>query len=499
MQRTLEVGESRDGYVKHKFIRPNTIFEKQYQLDIARECLNANTAVILPTGLGKTIIAFLVMAEFIGKKILFLAPTRPLVQQNHDSILKYMSIGKEDICMLTGHLGANKRKDLWNKKKIIVSTPQTISNDLNNSLYSLDARLIIFDEMHKAVGNYAYVNIAEKADSRILGLTASPGSNRKKVREIMKTLKIEKIEARTRQDPDVSSYVKDIDVKWMSTDLPKEFIEIRNIIKDFYFEKITKMRRIGLLRYKKPEHISKKDLLQVPEYIKKFRGRRKIFAYAAYLNQMQALQAYHSLELLETQGIRPFLKYIDKLKGEKNLKFINAITEAINLSHECRTEHPKIYTMTKEIDLQLKQKPSSLIIIFTQFRSTIEIISEKLDDISVRYERFVGQSSKESKGLSQKQQKEIIKNFKDRKFNVLIATSVAEEGIDIPDVDLVLFYEPIASEIRAIQRKGRTGRSSIGKVLILYTKDTKDEAFLHAQIKKEKKMEKLVRYMSKNL
>ena len=48
-----------------------------------------------------------------------------------------------------------------------------------------------------------------------------------------------------------------------------------------------------------------------------------------------------------------------------------------------------------------------------------------------------------------------------------MATSIAEEGLDIPEVDLVVFYEPIPSEIRYIQRKGRTGRNAAGSVIIL--------------------------------
>ena len=100
--------------------------------------------------------------------------------------------------------------------------------------------------------------------------------------------------------------------------------------------------------------------------------------------------------------------------------------------------------------------------------------------------RFVGQAAKEGdKGLTQKQQLSIINDFKAGKFNVLIATSVAEEGLDIPSTDLVVFYEPIPSEIRAIQRRGRTGRKMAGKVIILITKGTPDEGYYWASKRKE--------------
>ena len=78
--------------------------------------------------------------------------------------------------------------------------------------------------------------------------------------------------------------------------------------------------------------------------------------------------------------------------------------------------------------------------------------------------------------------------FRDGVFNVLIATSVAEEGLDIPKVDIVMFYEPIPSVIRFIQRKGRTGRLEKGKVVIFVTKKTRDEGYLWSAKNKEKKM-----------
>ena len=108
---------------------------------------------------------------------------------------------------------------------------------------------------------------------------------------------------------------------------------------------------------------------------------------------------------------------------------------------------------------------------------------------SVRPVRFIGQAGRgEDKGLTQKEQAEIIKKFKEGKYNVLIATSVAEEGLDIPSTDLVVFYEPIPSEIRTIQRRGRTGRKMPGKVSILITKGTPDEGYYWVAKRKEKHM-----------
>ena len=90
--------------------------------------------------------------------------------------------------------------------------------------------------------------------------------------------------------------------------------------------------------------------------------------------------------------------------------------------------------------------------------------------------------------MKQEEQAQILEAFRRGKFSVLVATSIAEEGLDIPEVDLVIFYEPIPSEIRYIQRRGRTGRRSSGSVIILAAKDTIDERHLNASKRRMAKM-----------
>ena len=78
--------------------------------------------------------------------------------------------------------------------------------------------------------------------------------------------------------------------------------------------------------------------------------------------------------------------------------------------------------------------------------------------------------------------------LKQGNYNVLVSTNVGEEGLDIAECDLVVFYDVVASEIRLIQRKGRTARHREGKVIILYCKGTHDEIYLRIAFNKLKKM-----------
>ena len=101
--------------------------------------------------------------------------------------------------------------------------------------------------------------------------------------------------------------------------------------------------------------------------------------------------------------------------------------------------------------------------------------------------------------MTQKEQIAILQEFREGKFNVLVSSSVGEEGLDIPQVDLVIFYEPIPSAIRHIQRRGRTGRLEKGEVVILVTKNTRDEGYRWSAHHKEKRMYRNLLQLKNNL
>jgi len=140
-------------------------------------------------------------------------------------------------------------------------------------------------------------------------------------------------------------------------------------------------------------------------------------------------------------------------------------------------------------------------LVFTQYRDTASYIVEELNEIpSVKAMRFVGQASKvNDEGLSQEEQAERIRMLREGDLNVLVATSIAEEGLDIPAVDHVIFYEPIPSEIRYIQRRGRTGRKAPGKVAILAANNTLDMIYLYASNRRTEKMRKIAENINSKL
>jgi Fanconi anemia group M protein len=151
---------------------------------------------------------------------------------------------------------------------------------------------------------------------------------------------------------------------------------------------------------------------------------------------------------------------------------------------ERNLEHPKEGKLVEIISAQAKEGNS--VIVFAQYRDTVTQLAKTLNSLhGVKAKILVGRADS---GMSQKEQNAVVESFRDKEFNVLVATSIGEEGLDIPAVDLVVFYEAVPSEIRLIQRRGRAGRMRIGKSMVLVTKGTKDEAYLWLSRQKEKTM-----------
>ena len=496
-------------YVNHPLVKPNTIKLRRYQESAVARAIDANTLVVLPTGLGKTMIAAMVAAyrlhKFSDSKVLFLAPTRPLAVQHQKTFEDILTI--TETVTLTGKDAIKKRSELWNANKIIFATPQTIENDITRGLDLGDVSLIIFDEAHRAVGDYSYVYIAEEymkkaKDPLILGLTASPGSDTEKVKVICQNLLIERIEAKTEHDADVKPHIQMVKTRWVKVDLPTEFIRVKNLLEDVLRDDLKELKKWEYLKSANLSAINKRKLLKIQSEIRKeIVSGVDSFIPASLV--ASAIKLSYALELLETQGISPLDNYLKRLKLQKSKAVKNLMRDErmhtiISMVHDMNKldiDHPKIGELVKIVKKHEKDK----IIIFTQYRDSVDKIIEKLNENDILAHEFVGQARKgEKKGMTQIQQTRILNNFREGKYTALVCTSVAEEGLDIPQVDLVVFYEPIPSEIRSIQRRGRTGRTDAGEVIVLMTKKTRDEGYYWASVHKERKMQNLVREMRDN-
>ncbi len=493
---------------------------RKYQEEIFKTCIEKNCLVVLPTGLGKTLIALMVairrMEQFPGEKVLFLAPTKPLAEQHLNYFKKNLPELFGEMQLFTGMINSKKRKKIWETADIIFSTPQCIANDLKKAMYKLEeVCLLVEDESHRCVKNYDYNFVAKKyleqsIHPRIIGLTASPGSNVKKIKEICKNLSIEEVELRTRESSDVKRYLQELEFEKRELKLPKKILEIKLILKKIY-EEYTEKLKIKNFLFGPTNKISLIELQRKLGY-QINQNYSNPSSYFALSLVSQSIKLSHALELLETQTLESFYKYLKNLVNQAEKKQSKGVIRLVSRGDfqeaftrtkillEKGEEHPKVKEIIRIVrDERIKSKTSK-IIIFTQFRETANLISKNINKLSgIKSEVFVGQTKKEGKGLSQKEQKQMIENFSKGNSNVLCATCIAEEGLDIPEVNSVIFYEPISSAIRSIQRKGRTARLSKGKLIILITKNTKDEFAYYASRAREKKMEKSIKSIKEEL
>lgn len=508
-------------YIDHPLIKSNAIEARLYQQVLAADVLKkGNTMIVAPTALGKTIVATLVAADRLEKvknsKILVLAPSKPLAIQHESTFKEFLSVPCSSI---TGAVKTDERVKRWEESQIICATPQTVESDLLKGRYSLkDVSLVVFDECHHGVGSYSYVYLAsryvkESKFNLILGLTASPGSDKEKIKEVCDNLYIQSIVVKTEEDNDVRPYFNPVAIDWVRVKMSSELEKIKTHVDKALKIRLKGLKNMGVIR---TVSVNKLDILKARGRVQSAIARsvnpkKECFQAISILSAVINIQ--HSQELIETQGVVTFNKYVARLRKKKTKAAKSLIQDpnfgkAIYLAREAEKhglEHPKLKKATDIIKKELGQngqtklqsdryvkdadQKSSKIMVFTQYRDSLEMIHQKLEKEGIKSAKFFGQASRDGeKGLTQKEQKEIIKAFKIGEYDVLLSTSVAEEGIDIPAVDLVILYEPVPSEVRMIQRRGRTGRKRSGRVKVLITNGTRDEGYYWASVNKERRM-----------
>ncbi|MFL6379098.1 MAG: helicase-related protein [Nitrososphaeraceae archaeon] len=492
-------------YVEHPLVWNRCLELRSYQKAISQSCCYRNTLVILPTSLGKTIVALLVCANMLYKykdmRVLVMAPTRPLVSQHMMSFLSALKVLQEETACVTGKTLPEYRSAVWNQRRIrlLFATPEVVKNDISERRLSLsDFSLLVFDEAHRAVKDYAYTSIArhyiqQSSNPLLLALTASPGAERKRVQEVCDNLFVENMEYRTEEDPDVKPYVNPIDVKWEWFNLPEEYMYVISLLRSVLDEKLKWLIQRGIVTKNRIDWIFKRDLIQAGDLLRynleltmeEQRGP----IYIALSNQSAALSLMYCIELMGSQGSYSLKAFLDRAEKDdsKTQSFLRRdprILEAKALISGIQKEHPKVKRVLELVKQHLQssvnghEESRSRILIFTQYRDTARHITDILSKSSIRSSRFVGQAKRQGdEGMRQEEQATVLELFRNGEFNVLVATSIAEEGLDIPEVDLVIFYEPIPSEIRYIQRKGRTGRKSAGSVIILAANETVDRRY----------------------
>lgn len=480
-------------YVEHNLIKDNEIEKREYQDHLSELGSDESTLIVLPTGTGKTIVTLRVTAERLmeeyGGTSLLLAPTKPLVEQHYDTYSSLLDIMDENIIKFTGDVRPEERKSIWeDEPSVVIATPQVIENDLISNRISLENVIhLTFDECHRATGEYSYVYIADKyveqRDSPLItGLSASPGDTKEDILTICNNINVNSTEIITEDDPMIEPYIYETEIETRFIDISDEILDIRDLLQKVYKDRLEDLYDDDFVD-SRSKTLSQGKLNRARGKIQQAMQKGNDDAYQAMSIWAEAMKINRAIELIETQGVDAFLDYYERLENElrsddssravERLVADTKIQKAVRKARDFDGNYEKIDVLKSELVNSVKMNQGKALV-FTKSRDTVEALRDKLSS-DFRVGRLVGQSDTDnSDGMTQKQQKEAVEKFGSKEYEVLISTQIGEEGLDISEVDLVVFYEPASKGIEQVQRQGRTGRTQKGRVVMLIGNDTRD-------------------------
>jgi Fanconi anemia group M protein len=497
--------------LRHPFLKDG-IEARAYQIAATQACVRCSTLLVMPTGFGKTAVQWNCIADALQsgmEKIVITAPTVGLVEQQRRMILERIEIDSDSVQTYTGSNRPVKRGEIWKQATIVIATPQVIRNDVDSGLIHLKhVGLMIIDEAHHAKGNHATAQVADRYQTQcsepwLIAATASPGSTQNAIRQLWNRLNVHRLFVANREDDLLQPYAVDMNIATIRVMLDAKTVALLEPLEADQFQETDALKRQGFLP--PTEHLTAGMIEEGAQRASIAISRKDPRGYDAARRISDVRRMHMLLDLLKTQGLRSARSYLQRAdeqlrEGERSTSrflkknVIHNFRQTVEIMEEC---HPKPKIVEDLVAEHLEQNPDDRILIFSEYRDTVEHLVADLNEIpDAVVDRFIGQSKRgKREGMTQKQQLEQLERFRSGDINVLVATSVGEEGLDVPSASMVLFYEPVPSAIRAIQRRGRTARERSGSVQVLVANNTRDVHVLHASRNREKRMHNVLARM----
>ncbi|XP_012579872.1 PREDICTED: Fanconi anemia group M protein isoform X2 [Condylura cristata] len=496
------------------WIYPTNCPVRDYQLRIARTALFCNTLVCLPTGLGKTFIAAVVMYNFYrwfpSGKVVFMAPTKPLVTQQIEACYRVMGIPKTHMAEMTGSTQAITRKEIWSNKRVLFLTPQVMVNDLSRGACpAAEIKCLVIDEAHKALGNYAYCQA---------------------VQQVVTNLLIGQIELRAEDSPDILPYSHERSVEKLVVPLGEELAAIQKAYTQILEAFASSLIQRNILMRRDIPNLTKYQIILARDQFRKNPSPNIVGIQQGIIEGEFAIciSLYHGYELLQQMGMRSLYLFLcgimDGSKGmtraknelSRNEEFMKLYNHLERMFVHTRSasaggistipkgdkdkffySHPKLKKLEEVVVEHFKswnaqhncekKCDETRVMIFSSFRDSVQEIAEMLlqHQPIIKVMTFVGHASgKSMKGFTQKEQLEVVKKFRSGGYNTLVSTCVGEEGLDIGEVDLIICFDAQKSPIRLVQRMGRTGRKRQGRIVVILAEGREERTYNQSQSNK---------------
>lgn len=437
---------------------------------------------------------------FPDGKIIFVAPTRPLVTQQQQACHSICGLPWDTAIELTGSTKRSLRDDEWHMKRIFYMTPQTFENDLlSTTCDPRDVVCVVVDEAHRATGNYAYCKVIRhlmyyNPHFRVLALTATPGNKAERVQEVVTNLHINRIEIRTEEALDIQPYIHGKKEELVRVSLGAPLESLRATWGKLMVHYYEPLQRNGILRPCDP--------LQLRSFAVRSAGSdshgRAILQSRPFLRGHLQQLANMALitQYLSEQSVRVFCERAmamsspgkgrtkrEQLFSTSNGEFRELVEKIEHVQADAHLLlHPKMHKLREVLMKHFDQhcirqlqheetRRETRAMVFCSFREVVTEIVDMLNQAGLSSTPFIGQASdtKGNRGFTQKMQEQVIRDFQQGKYQVLVATSIGEEGLDIGEIDLIVCYDAVRDSVRGLQRIGRTGRMRDGHVVVLMT------------------------------
>ncbi|NXO30488.1 DDX58 helicase, partial [Cisticola juncidis] len=500
---------------------------RSYQIELAQPAIDGkNTLICAPTGSGKTFVALLICEHHLQNvrsgqkaKVVFLATKVPVYEQQKNVFRQHFERSGYSVQGICGETVANiSVENVIQDNDIIVLTPQILVNSIEKGILSSLSifTLMIFDECHNTTGNHPYnVLMARYLDQKfdssanqlpqIIGLTASVGvGNARNTNDTLEHictlcsyLDIQAISTVRENKEDLQRFGNkpETHIRWVKMRAQNHFADIISGLmsetevlmrKTYSVDTISQINKnyFGTQRYEQwiVSTQRKCRLLQLEDKEKESNICRGIFVCTEHLRKFN-----DALIISEDARIEDALAYLNdfftKVKNgpytelEKQLteKFQEKELELTALSKDESNENPKLEELTCILDEAYRYNPETRTILFAKTRALVAALKKWIETNPVlshiKTDVLMGKGRRDHKtGMTLPMQKGVLEAFRnDKDIRLLIATSVADEGIDITECNLVVLYEYFGNVTKMIQVRGR-GRAKDSKCILVTSK-----------------------------
>ncbi|NWW77150.1 DDX58 helicase, partial [Climacteris rufus] len=500
---------------------------RSYQIELAQPAIDGkNTLICAPTGSGKTFVALLICEHHLQSipsgrkaKVIFLATKVPVYEQQKNVFRQHFERSGYCVQGICGETAANiSVENVIQDSDIIVLTPQILVNSMEKGILSSLSifTLMIFDECHNTTGNHPYNVLMtryldQKFDSpanqlpQIVGLTASVGvGNARSINETVEHictlcsyLDMQAISTVRENKQDLQRFRNKPEtyVRWVKMRAQNHFADIISVLMsetEMLMRKIYSVDTISQINKndfgtQKYEHWivstqKKCRLLQLEDKEKESNICRNLFICTEHLRKLN-----DALIISEDARIEDAVAYLNEFftnvkngpytELEKQLvdKFQEKEPELTALSKDESNENPKLEELACILDEEYRYNPQTRTILFAKTRALVAALKKWIEanpllshikpDVVFYLTQVLG-----SVGMTLPKQKGVLDAFRnDKDIRLLIATSVADEGIDITECNLVVLYEYFGTVTKMIQVRGR-GRARDSKCILVTSK-----------------------------